>query len=213
MEPLRALDRDAEPTYYELLDVPPGATAREIERAYRIARETYRPGSPALYSLLDEAEAARILARIEEAYAVLSDPARRRAYDERLAREGRSPRRAAAEGTPSSGGAARGPAEGRARAAAQLGLEAAEPEDGVYTGEVLRRIRIARGVEIAEIAERSKVNPTYLEFIEAERFEELPAAVYVRGFLVEYARCVGLDPRRVAESYMARYRAALGRRR
>ena len=31
------------------------------------------------------------------------------------------------------------------------------------------------------------------------------AAVYVRGFVMGYADAVGLDPRLVAESYMARY--------
>ena len=49
------------------------------------------------------------------------------------------------------------------------------------------------------------MNPTYLRFIEEERFDDLPAAVYVRGFVKGYARCLGLDPDRVAPSYMRRY--------
>ena len=42
------------------------------------------------------------------------------------------------------------------------------------------------------------------EDIEADRFDRLPAPVYVRGFLLEYARVVGLDPRATAESFLAR---------
>ena len=37
------------------------------------------------------------------------------------------------------------------------------------------------------------MNPTYLAFIEDERFDGLPAAVYVRGFVMGYAGCLGLD--------------------
>jgi cytoskeletal protein RodZ len=32
----------------------------------------------------------------------------------------------------------------------------------------------------------------------------LPAPVYLRGFLQEYARLVGIDQRRVADAYMSR---------
>ena len=37
----------------------------------------------------------------------------------------------------------------------------------------------------------------------------MPAAVYVRGYVIEYARALRLDPHRVTESYLARYRAKL----
>jgi cytoskeletal protein RodZ len=34
--------------------------------------------------------------------------------------------------------------------------------------------------------------------------------VYVRGFLAEYARALGLDAERVKQTYLDRYRAARG---
>ncbi|PYT14046.1 MAG: hypothetical protein DMF51_09410 [Acidobacteria bacterium] len=46
----------------------------------------------------------------------------------------------------------------------------------------------------------------YLQAIEEERFGDLPAAVFVRGFLREYARCLGLPGDDVAQTYMKRYR-------
>jgi flagellar biosynthesis protein FlhG len=76
---------------------------------------------------------------------------------------------------------------------------------GEFDGERLRRVRLQRGLELEEIAKVTKVNPTYLRFIEEERFDELPAAVYVRGFVVGYASCVGLEGKRVAKSYMTRF--------
>jgi cytoskeletal protein RodZ len=50
----------------------------------------------------------------------------------------------------------------------------------------------------------------YLSALEGEIFGKLPAAVYVRGFLAEYARALGLDGERVKETYLARFQAARG---
>jgi flagellar biosynthesis protein FlhG len=72
------------------------------------------------------------------------------------------------------------------------------------TGPDLKRFRESRGISLREIATASKVGIRYLEYIEAERKDVLPAAVYLRGFIQEYARVVGLDPRHTAESYVAR---------
>jgi len=66
------------------------------------------------------------------------------------------------------------------------------------------RRRCARGIEIDQIADSTKINPTYLRCIEEERFEYLPAEVYVRGFVISYARCVGLDPKRIVGGFMDR---------
>ena len=74
---------------YEVLEVASDGTLQQIERAYRIARATYQPGSVATYSLYSEEENVAILSRIEEAYSVLSDARLRREYDARLRREGR----------------------------------------------------------------------------------------------------------------------------
>jgi flagellar biosynthesis protein FlhG len=73
------------------------------------------------------------------------------------------------------------------------------------TGSVLRRYREERGVSLREIANQSKIGTRYLEYIEGDRLDMLPAAVYLRGFLQEYARALGLDPRRTANAYMAQF--------
>ena len=79
-----------------------------------------------------------------------------------------------------------------------------------FSGPLLRQIREAVGVELREIAERSKIGMAYLSALEGESFHKLPAAVYVRGFLAEYARALGLDGERVKQTYLARFRAARG---
>src|SRR4029078_6970399 len=79
-----------------------------------------------------------------------------------------------------------------------------------YSGPLLRQIREAVGVELREIAERSKNGMAYLSAVGGESVHRLPAAVYVRGFLVEYARALGLDSERVKQTYLARFRAVGG---
>jgi cytoskeleton protein RodZ len=69
-------------------------------------------------------------------------------------------------------------------------------------GAWLRAQREARGVGLREIAESSKISLRYLEALEADRFEVLPAPVFTRGFLREYARVVGLDPDEVVNLYL-----------
>ena len=63
---------------------------------------------------------------------------------------------------------------------------------------------MARGMSLRHIATVTKVGLRYLEYVEEDRFAFLPAPVYLRGFLQEYARLVGIDPRRAADAYMKR---------
>ena len=54
------------------------------------------------------------------------------------------------------------------------------------------------------MANVTKIGKRFLEYIEEDRFGLLPAPVYLRGFLQEYARMIRLDPRGVADAYMKR---------
>jgi hypothetical protein len=61
-------------THYDLLGVPPDATAEEIQRAYRLLALRHHP------DVAPDADQA-VMAAINGAWSVLSDPARRRTYD------------------------------------------------------------------------------------------------------------------------------------
>jgi hypothetical protein len=77
-----------------------------------------------------------------------------------------------------------------------------------YDGARLRRARMNRGIELGDVGRTTKVNLKYLQAIEDEAFEDLPASVYVRGFVTSYAQAIGLDGKRVADSFMSRLEAA-----
>ena len=66
----------------------------------------------------------------------------------------------------------------------------------------LRRQRELRQVSLREIADVTKISIRYLEALEEDRFDVLPAPVFAKGFLREYARYVGLDPDEVVNTYL-----------
>ena len=63
--------------FYSTLQVKPTASADEIHRAYRMLALQYHPDRNSAPN------AAEIMSRLNEAYSVLSEPARRRQYDSR----------------------------------------------------------------------------------------------------------------------------------
>jgi hypothetical protein len=75
--------------------------------------------------------------------------------------------------------------------------------DADFNGELLRRVRESRGLVIQEVAERTRIPVRHLENIEADRYNHLPAIVYLRGILMSLARELRLEPVRVSRSYIA----------
>jgi cytoskeleton protein RodZ len=80
--------------------------------------------------------------------------------------------------------------------------EKTEPELGSF-GEWLRRQREMREISLRDIAERTKISLRYLEAMEEDRFDALPAPIFAKGFLREYARYVGLSPDEVVNHYLS----------
>jgi len=74
-----------------------------------------------------------------------------------------------------------------------------------YDGPSLRKIREGLGISIEAIAHETRVPRHHLRHIEAEDFEALPPPVYTRGFVVNFAEMLRLDPERVAKDIMGRY--------
>jgi len=68
-------------------------------------------------------------------------------------------------------------------------------------GQTLREARSERGVELSEVERATKIRVKFLEAMEGDRWEKLPAPVYARGFLDIYARYLGLDQRALLDEY------------
>ena len=68
-------------------------------------------------------------------------------------------------------------------------------------GSCLRRAREKRQLTLREVAGATKIPRTTLESIEAGKLDELPADVFVRGFIRSYARLVGTDEAEPLENF------------
>ena len=186
--------------YYELFDVAPTSSFEDIRRANRRIREVYSPHSVVINGLYTQQRLDDLHRRIEGGYRTLMDSTRRSEYDEELFPNGLPSRKILGDPAVTAQIEAPPPQE-------RPDMPVLSP-DTDYTGALLQRVREARGIQLRDVAERSKIGMTYLQAIEDERFNKLPAVVYVRGFLVEYSKILGVDQERVLDTYLERYRKA-----
>jgi flagellar biosynthesis protein FlhG len=181
-------------THYEILEVSPTATTKDIQRAYEHAKETFHADSMAVYSLFSEEDVKEIEEAVEEAYRVLTDESLRKSYDQTHSRTmGEQPLEKPYE-------ARVVPREKRAPLSfTDLSFN---PEVEHYRGRELKQVRERIGLELQTLSKETKISLKILEFLEEENFEKLPALVYLKGFLKSYAQCLGLDPQKVVEGYL-----------
>ncbi|WP_322797027.1 helix-turn-helix domain-containing protein [Tepidiforma sp.] len=64
-------------------------------------------------------------------------------------------------------------------------------------GSLLTRAREARGLTLEDAERDTRISRRYLQALESEQFEVIPAPVYARGFLRSYSQYLGLDPQEV----------------
>src|SRR5450432_821136 len=188
----------AEPNLYDVLWIHQSASDEDLRRAYKRQRELYQPGSLPLTSLLKGELLRTEQARVEEAHDTLLDPLRRKAYDASVfpAEQAETPPRNAALDS----------ALEAERSMLQKELSREINGETEFTGALLRKVRESHGIELAEIAKLTKISSTYLQAIEAERFADLPALVYTRGFVQQLAKFLKLDPTQVSKTYLRRLR-------
>ncbi len=73
--------------------------------------------------------------------------------------------------------------------------------DSLTLGERMKKIRSERRLSLSEISKNTKVQGKYLEYLENGEYEKLPADVYVRGFLKNYAAYTGISEKALFKLY------------
>lgn len=213
--------------YYDLLEVEPRASQIEIEEAYRKQVELLSGNSLATYGLFVGHDVDAVRERVEQAYHILSDPRTRREYDlkefdhsvvppdgrparaapgeaatkEDAGREKQAAASAAGEARP--GDAASPPVAPPSRPAPEAAPERLDD----YDGPSMRAVRERKGISLEHVSARTKISEYYLSDIEADRFEALPPAIYLRAYLRQYAEAIGVDVDEAVKHYMARVNA------
>ncbi|HLE60394.1 MAG TPA: helix-turn-helix domain-containing protein [Thermoanaerobaculaceae bacterium] len=187
---------------WEVLGLQPGASAEEVRRAYERLATALAPGALALYSITELDEQRALQQRLREAYLTLM---RTFGWEVPTVPELSVPGAdSAPEAPPVELAAVLPSADSQAGESA---LEAATE----FSGAQLRKVREGLGLTLAEVAQRTRIRPKQLESIEAEAFDKLPQRVFVRGFVMTYARELKLDPDLVWASYGKRWERATAR--
>jgi cytoskeletal protein RodZ len=60
-------------------------------------------------------------------------------------------------------------------------------------GSKLQRARIAKNLDLEEVAERTKIRPDRLIDLEADEYSHFPNLTYAKSFLAKYAKYLGVD--------------------
>jgi hypothetical protein len=72
-------------------------------------------------------------------------------------------------------------------------------------GNSLREARLRQQLDFAELEQQTKIRSKYLQALEDEHFDVLPAPTYVKGFLRNYADALGLEGQLYVDEYNSRF--------
>lgn len=148
---------------YKLLDLEDGASIEDVRRAYHRMKALYAESSLATYSLMADEERSGMLHRIEKAYMRITSNMETSSSNTQMSLRG----------------------EGLAPA------RSLEEDEAV--GTYLKRRREELGLTLKEVATTTRIRSTYLEYIEEQNYGDLPALVYLKGFLREYTRVLCIE--------------------
>lgn len=195
----------AELNYYEMLNVKPDAAFSEIRHAYNAALQMYQANSMISHSFFSQEERKEILSFVEKAYLTLINEKERQSYDNELIQQGfltatkwkLSPKKPVCifdinrnQGTKS---VLKSNNELREKIAQNKRVAEIIAQDEI-NGANLKELRNKLDVTIEHIAQETKISLFYIKSIEEDNISRLPAAVFLKGFVKAYVKCLCLEP-------------------
>lgn len=168
--------------YFDILELGPSATLRDVYKAYVRLKNLFSGDSIVLEALAEEFPEKRrkkVLRQVEDAYAKLQAALK----NEPLKTSSMMTDEPPAEKPPS-----------------EKAVEFTS-----FSGPVLREIRERLGIRLDDLSKLLKLRVELLKNIEAEKFDALPEATYLKGQVKSLAGCLFLNPDKVARDYLKRY--------
>jgi hypothetical protein len=224
--------------YYDVMDLNPGSADLEtIKTRYLELKAFYSSPEIKEKGIFTEQELLGLQEILEEAYAVLGNQTLKAIYDEKLnLKSHRDETRVVRDEQPSftveslkdksdsksiqrqnslmNDNGFKFSAKVPKRPSWKLDYEKIEAEESWiqsnqnWDGQALKRVREYKKVDINQLSRITKINPFYLTAIENLEPKYLPAPVFVRGYIIQICRSLGLDEQKVAASYMKAYQQA-----
>jgi len=212
------MKRLTDQNYYTLLGISPEATFEEVRSAYDQAMSIYSADSIATYSLLTREERERMLSRLVDAYKTLTNSQLRKEYNSFLVEKGElSPQEMGFSplgDSDTTKGKLRDVSveslvqrEERTKNENQSSGDNLDLPDNLtsVTGRDIKMLRIAGDISLEEIYRKTNIPKKTVEDIEEENFENLPALVYLKGFLKTYAKILNINEDQMVDGYIERF--------
>ena len=200
-------------SYYEILEIPVGASSYEIREAYKEALSIYNDDSLTTYSLFSDDERDEIREKVEEAFLTLIDEVKRADYDRMLVDSGRVDEQilhGEQRGKPTQLFSQNKVTYSNAVSSmVRKKIEERDVEDIAseilsqerISGSDLKRLREAIGIKQGEVFEITRITISVLDAIENDLVESLPPLIYLKNFLKQYAEILQVDPEKIVEGY------------
>jgi len=206
-----------EQNYYDLLGVSPKASFEEVQSAYDEAVSIYSNDSIPTYSLFTQEEREQIVARLVDAYKILTNGQLRKEYNQILIERGElSPQEVGFSSLEETA-----VPKGKLREVSAESLIQEEKSENLnqagdstldlfneytsVTGKSIKMVRFAREMSLEEVYRKTNIPKHTLEDIEEEHFEKLPALVYLKGFLKAYADTLTVNQAQMVDGYVKRF--------
>ena len=199
--------------YYEILKIPANSASFEIKRAYQDALSIYNEDSLVTYSLFSNEERDNILKTVKEAFSTLIDENKRAAYDTILLDSGqievsitsiqnqrKPPHAHTCNMTDSDNFDERVRKKSSKKEIETLSNEVLSKD--LISGDDLKKMRKAAGIELSEINTVTKISVSVLKIMEENRIQSLPPNIFLKNFLRQYAEMLQIDPQKVIDGYL-----------
>jgi curved DNA-binding protein CbpA len=203
-----------EETYYDILKVEKKATVAEVVAAYHTAKNAFSKDSVATYSLFNSDEAQAVLSKLEEAYLTLSNFEKRADYDRILTLKAQNlevPVFSELELKQKAKLLPNDLAGGTSNIMMTLESKPAEPKAPQepptvvesLNGTSLKEFREKRTLSLEDVSRITKIPVKSLKALENDQFAQLPARVYVQGFVKNLATLYRLESNSAVKAYLS----------
>ena len=208
------MDISTKYNYYDILEVNQHSPQQDITSAYEKAKATYSGENPAIYTMFSQDEARAMLTMVEEAYSVLGNKTLRSIYDEKIGK-GKSTSDLSYEQLQVESKIAFHKLPNKSEAKTNSYNMDAQFESNYlgwtdWDGAKLKQIREYKNISVDRMSEITKISSFYVSAVEKMEAHNLPAVVFVRGYVSQIAKTLNLPEKLVCDSYMAKYKTLLG---
>jgi len=213
--------------YYQILEVETDASFSSIRQAYQDALSLYLEDTIVSDAFFSDTEKEQIIEEIEQAFSVLYDKDKRKAYD----------RYCGIEHVPMDSNSFMGFDEANNNEQGDSKVNTPEPifsdnrpvnrteimtrikeisltqevkalaEDisakENISGKDIRKLRKSLGLTVDKVYEITRVSASTIRQIENDEFESLPPTVYLKGFLTSYAEVLHLPSETIINGYLS----------